>query len=74
MVLRVPPGGHVEDDAPFAFLIPAGVQILNAELRLADPGGAQDDGHGSREQTPSEHLIQSRYPGGMSSHEFLSYP
>ena len=56
--LGVAPGAHVEEDAAASFLLPSGMGELQAELRLADPGGADHDGERPRQQPAAEGPVE----------------
>jgi hypothetical protein len=58
VILRIAPGGAVEDHARASFLVPAGMGELEPQLRFADPGGADNHRQRSRHETAAEHRIQ----------------
>jgi hypothetical protein len=58
VVLAVAAGGHVENHTPAALLHQSGVCELQPQLGLADAGGADDHGHGARQQSAAQQPVE----------------
>ena len=67
MVLRVAPGGEVEDHARPPLLPPAGLGELQSELRLADARRAHHHRQRARQQSAAQQLVEAVNTRGKSS-------
>jgi hypothetical protein len=64
VLLRIAPPVHVENDAARAVGRTPVVGEGEPEMRLADAGGAIDDGQRAGQQTTAEHLVELWNAGG----------
>ena len=69
MTLGIAAGGHVENDSGMAFLSESGMGELDAELRFADAGGADDDGEPAGQESAAEEFVEAGDAGGEAGHE-----